>query len=324
MTAAPAGPRMIGPEVVRAALTFDALVDPVADAFRASSAGRAQNGLIVMFPQSDRAAGDVYVKSAVIEDHPFYAVKVAPWFAANVKAGSPQGGFLAVFDARTGRTVALIEDEHVLSDLRTAAAGAVAARAFAPNRIATASVLGSGVQAYWQVRALHRERRVRTLNVWARDPAKAEVLADRLRADLPDLSIVACDREAAIRSAEVLLTATGARAPIVPGDWLRPGCHVTAVGADDPTKCELDAAALSRARVFVDERATAEATGDVHAAIATGGYAAASVAGEIGEVLDGRVPGRTSDDDITIATLSGIGAQDLAAVDVLLRKVNIR
>ena len=176
---------MIGPAEVRAVLTFEALIDPVAEAFRASSAGRAQNGLIVMFPQSDRAAGDVYVKSAVLEDHPLYAVKVAPWFAANAKAGRPQGGFLAVFDARDGHTVALIEDEHVLSDLRTAAAGAVAARALAPERIATVGVLGSGVQAYWQVRALHHVRPFGELNVWARDAAKAEALADRLRADLP-------------------------------------------------------------------------------------------------------------------------------------------
>ena len=122
----------------------------------------------------------------------------------------------------------------------------------------------------------------------------------------------------------MLLTATGARAPLVPGDWLRPGCHVTAVGADDATKCELDATALSRARVFVDERATAEATGDVHAAIAAGHYDARSITGEIGEVLDGRVPGRTSPNDITITIFSGIGAQDLAAVDFLLRALGVR
>jgi ornithine cyclodeaminase len=96
--------------------------------------------------------------------------------------------------------------------------------------------------------------------------------------------------------------------------------HVTAVGADDPTKCELDATALRRARVFVDLRETAEANGDVHRAIRDGSYSIDELSGELGDVISGHTAGRTSDDDITIAKLVGIGSQDLVAAEITLSK----
>ena len=100
------------------------------------------------------------------------------------------------------------------------------------------------------------------------------------------------------------------------------GAHITAVGADDATKCELDAAALRRAKVFVDMRDTAAANGDVHRAIRAGRYSIDEVSGELGEVISGATAGRTSDDDITIAKLVGIGAQDLVAAEVTLAKLS--
>src|SRR5262249_12401308 len=152
----------------------------------------------------------------------------------------PQGGFLAVFDSSTGHTLAILKDEHYLSDIRTAAAGALAARALAPDNIRVASVLGSGVQAYWQCLALHRERPFQRLRIWARNATKAASLAGRLTAMLPNVLIeIERDIEQAVRDADALICATSAREPLVRGDWLHAGQHITAVGADDPTKCEL-------------------------------------------------------------------------------------
>jgi ornithine cyclodeaminase len=99
--------------------------------------------------------------------------------------------------------------------------------------------------------------------------------------------------------------------------------HITAVGADDPDKCELDATALKRARVFVDARDTAEANGDVHRAIRAGRYSIDEVSAELGEAISGRAAGRTSDDDITIAKFVGIGAQDLVAAETTLARLSI-
>lgn len=317
-------PPFVTADELRAALGFAELIEPVAEAFRRSSAGEAQNGLIVLFPGNDAAAGDVYVKSGVLSGAPLFIVKVAPWFAANTRTGMPQGGFVAVFDSATGHTRAILADEHYLSDIRTAAAGAIAARLFAPARVGTAAVLGAGVQAYWQSLALFHERSFERLLIWARDTAKADRLIERLREKLPSVDIaVAQSVEQAVRAADVLITATLSREPLVRGAWLRPGQHITAVGADDATKCELDADVLRRAVVFVDDRATAESNGDVYAAIQDGGDRAGLIDGEIGEVLTKRIDGRTSDEQITVAKLIGIGAQDVAAAAASIKALNL-
>ena len=217
-----------------------------------------------------------------------------------------------------------MNEEHYLSDIRTAAAGALAARMLAPSNVKTAAVLGAGVQAYWQPLALYRERPFTTLLIWARSLQKAEQLKRRLSGKLPDVDIrCSSDIELTVRSADVLITATLAREPLVQGAWLREGLHVTAVGADDPSKCELDSTALQRARVFVDARETTAANGDVHRAIRAGRYSIEELSGELGEVLSGQTAGRTSETDITIAKFVGIGAQDLVAAEVTLARLSI-
>ena len=269
MTSVESGIRIIGAENIRARVRFEDLIEPMSRAFEESSAGLADNGLVVMFPAARRDLGDVYVKTGSLRGHDAYIVKVSPWFGANVERGEPQGGFVAVFDSHTGRTLALLHDEHYLSDIRTAAAGALAARWLAPPSVGTAAVLGAGEQAYWQPVALYRERPFTALSIWARSLPKAERLKTRLRHALPGVEIhCSSDLEGTVRSADVLITATQAREPLVSGEWLRGGMHITAVGADDATKCELDAMVLQRAKVFVDMRETAEANGDVHRAVA--------------------------------------------------------
>lgn len=315
--------RVVDVESIREKVTFEDLVEPVSRAFAETSAGLADNGLIAMFPAERRELGDVYVKTGSLRGHDVYIVKVSPWFSANLERGQAQGGFIAVFDSATGHTLALLHDEHYLSDIRTAAAGAVAARMLAPPTVETVAVLGAGVQAYWQPLALYGQRPFATLLICARSMPKAEVLKSRLREKLPDVEIwCSPDIESTVRRADVLITATQAREPLVRGEWLRRGAHVTAVGADDTTKSELDATALRRAKVFVDAREIAEANGDVHRAICTGRYSIDDVSGELGEVISGRKAGRTGVDDITVAKLVGLGAQDLVAAEVALAKLS--
>lgn len=317
-------PRIVCADELRSCIGFEDLIEPVAQAFRASSAGEASNGLLVMYPVQPNDLGDVYVKTGTLRGHSVYVVKVSPCFAANVHDKVAQGGFLAVFDSRTGHTLAILNEEHYLSDIRTAAAGAIAARTLAPETVRSASVLGSGVQAYWQSLALYRERPFEELRIWARDAAKAMALGERLTAKMPEVDIVIePDLEQAVRKADVLICATVARQPLVHGEWLHEGQHITAVGADDPMKCELSVSALRRARVFVDSLETAVVNGDVHRAIQHGDYARGDVAGEIGDVLAGRKLGRISSADITIGKFVGIGAQDLVAAETALAKLSI-
>jgi ornithine cyclodeaminase/alanine dehydrogenase-like protein (mu-crystallin family) len=312
-----------GADAIRAAVDVEDLIEPTAAAFLASSAGQVQNGLITMFPGATPEAGDVYVKTGAVAGGDVHIVKVSPWFAKNAELRQPQGGFVAVMDSKTGRTLGLLDDQHHLSDIRTAAAGAVAARLFAPARVEVACVLGSGMQAWLQPQALYRERRFEQLYVWARDLEKAKVLAERLHQVLPAVQVrVELDVERAVRATDVLMTTTSSREPLVRGEWLKVGSHVSAFGADDATKCELDLAVLRRSRVFVDSVQAATLYGDVRRAMSEGGYRAEEIAGEIGTVLAGKINGRTRPDEITVAKFVGIGAQDLAAAKVAVRKLS--
>jgi ornithine cyclodeaminase/alanine dehydrogenase-like protein (mu-crystallin family) len=314
--------RFVEAQELRANVGFEDLIEPVSMAFQETSAHLAESGLLIMYPAKTASSGDVYVKTGTLRGHRVYVVKVSPWFAANVELGRAQGGFIAVFDSETGHTLAILNEQHYLSDIRTAAAGCLAARVLAPGTVQSATVLGSGVQAYWQPQALYRERRFETLLIWARNLDKAELLKQRLSHVLPAVTIqVEPNLETAVRESQVLITATLSREPLVRGDWLVAGQHITAVGADDPMKCELDASALRRARVFVDSLDASSANGDVGSAIQAGGYALDQVAGEIGEVLAGTKPGRVSSQDITIAKFVGIGAQDLVAAEASLARL---
>jgi ornithine cyclodeaminase/alanine dehydrogenase-like protein (mu-crystallin family) len=209
------------------------------------------------------------------------------------------------------------------TDIRTAAAGALAARMLAPDSVRVAGILGTGVQAYWQARALFSVRKFKRLVIWGRNHEKTLALKQQLAPGLPGVELVDAEsvREV-VEAVQVLVTVTAAREPIVRGEWLRPGQHITAVGADDETKCELDAHCLKRAnRLIVDSRDSARDHGEVHRWLKQGVLRMEDIHGELGEVLAGTVPGRRSSKEITIAKFVGIGVQDLAAAEVSIDKV---
>jgi ornithine cyclodeaminase/alanine dehydrogenase-like protein (mu-crystallin family) len=316
--------QIVDAEQLRALVGFEDLIEPVSRAFQDYSAGLAQCAIVTMFPAPEPTMGDVYVKTGCITGHSHYLVKVSPWFAVNRDLAQPQGGFLAVFDSETGHTTAILNDEHYLSDIRTAAAGALAARVLAPDSVRVAGILGTGVQAYWQPQALFSVRKFERLLIWGRNQRRAETLKQQLTPKLPDIEIVLCPNvKEVVESAEVLITTTTpVREPIVQGEWLRPGQHITAIGADDGTKCELDAQCLKRAdRLIVDSRESAKEHGEIHRYLKEGKITIEDVHGELGEVLTGTVAGRRSSQEITIAKFVGIGVQDLAASEVALEKL---
>ncbi|WP_151774127.1 ornithine cyclodeaminase family protein [Streptomyces abyssomicinicus] len=304
---------------IRAAVGLADLVEPVADAFVAFSTHAEARAPVMVLPVAD--GGDSHVKAAHLPGGRHFLVKIANWFPGNRRRGLPEGGgFVALFDAETGAVTAVLEDEHHLSDLRTAAAGAVCARALSRPDATRATVLGTGRQAELQARALTLVRPVRQLSVWGRDHRRAAALADRLGRDLPHVDVTAAvDPERAVRRCDIVVTATAGPVPVLFGSWLRPGRHITALGADDPAKRELGGACLRRAtQVFVDSRELALRHGDIHAAVARGEVTADRIDGEIGDVLAGRIPGRRTPDDVTVAKLIGIGPQDLAAAETAL------
>ena len=264
--------------------------------------------------------GEVHVKGAYLHGHPFYSVKEAAGFYANAEKGAPVGsGLVLVFDATTGFPAAVLFDNGYLTELRTGAAGALAADLLARRRVRKAAVIGAGSQARFQAEALALARRPDSIAVFARTPARSAAYAREMEGRLGIPVSVAASAQAAVEGADVVITATPSRVPIVRAEWLAPGAHVTAVGSDGPDKQELEAAVLERAdKVVVDRLDQCLRLGELHHAVEAGALAAGDVWAELGELAAGMKPGRESEDEITVADLTGVGIQDAAVAEVVV------
>ncbi len=260
----------------------------------------------------DRNA-EVDVKTAYVPGLPGFAVKISPGFFDNPARGLPStSGLMVVLDSQTGRVRAVLLDNGYLTDVRTAAAGGVAARHLSRPDSTCAAIFGAGVQARMQLKALRLVRPITEAVIWARDPARAQALAADLAGD--GLRVHAePDPERAAASADIIVTTTPANAPILRAEWLRPGQHVTAMGSDQPGKNELDPHCLSRADLYVADRLSqTRLMGELRAALAAGLAPDEAMIPELGQIAAGLRPGRTSARQITIADLTGTGMQDTA------------
>ena len=303
--------RIIDETDLRWLVTPPLAVAAIRQAFRADGDGLAHVPPVINLDIPARH-GEFHVKTAYIEGVPYIAVKVASGFYENASRGLPSGsGLIAVFDAATGFPAALLLDNGFLTDIRTGAAGAVAADVLARSRIEIVGVIGSGVQARHQIRCLRVVREFRRVIAWSPNADRLRAYCDEMRAEGYDARAAASGEEVCA-AADVLVTATPSRLPLVRADWLRPGMHVTAVGSDSPGKQELDATCLRRADLVIADRLSQCAGfGELSHALAAGIIERSRVV-ELGTIVAGRAAGRGSDAQITIADLTGVGFQDTA------------
>jgi ornithine cyclodeaminase len=255
--------------------------------------------------------GEVDVKTAYIPGFAGFAIKVSPGFFDNPKLGLPSlNGLMILFSAKTGLVDALLLDNGYLTDVRTAAAGAVAARHLASRTVTTAGVLGTGVQARLQIIAAHLVRPFKEVLVWGRDAEKAAACAKDIAAAIGVAALAVNDPAALVRDSQLVVTTTPSRAPILKAEWLHPGLHITAMGSDQAGKNEIDPKAVKSATLFVCDRLSqSEKLGELRSAREAGFTA---IPPELGEVIAGTKPGRNAESDITICDLTGTGAQDTA------------
>jgi len=262
----------------------------------------------------DLPGGEVHVKAAHLHGSPYFVVKEAAGFPGNLERGLPTGsGVMLVFSASTGRLEAVLFDNGYLTDLRTGAAGALAADLLANRRVAQVGILGAGAQARFQLEALLEVRRPERVVVWSRSEEKAEFFAREMheRLGVPIEATTSVNR--AVEGSEILITATPAREPLVRDDWVFKGTHITAVGADAPGKGEVFARVLAKAdKVVADSLAQCLRLGEIHHAVEAGVFDPGRVYGELGEIVAGKKAGREREDEITIADLTGLGIQDAA------------
>ncbi len=310
----------IAEAALRAAVTPALAVRMIREAFRADGEGRAHVPAVINL-EIPAVHGEFHVKTAHIEGVAHVAVKIASGFYDNPSRGLPSGsGMMALFDASTGFPVALLLDNGFLTDIRTAAAGAVAADVLARRAIETVGIIGSGIQARWQVRCLREVRPFDRIVAWS--PTRDHLARYCFEMREEGFDATASSAEEVCRAADVLVTTTPSRAPLVRAEWLREGVHVNAVGSDAPGKQELDAECLRRAElVVVDRLSQCAAFGELKAALDAGVLTVDRVYAQLGEIVAGRKAGRTADGQITIADLTGVGFQDTAIASAAFAKV---
>jgi ornithine cyclodeaminase len=260
------------------------------------------------------ARGEVDVKTAYVPGLDGFAIKISPGFFDNPKLGlASTNGMMVLLSAKTGLAQALLLDNGYLTDVRTAAAGAVAAEHLSRVDASVAAIFGAGMQASMQLEALTLVRPIREARIWARDLAKAEASAKALASRLGIKVTAECDPERAISGADIIVTTTPSNTPLVKAEWLTPGQHLTAMGSDAEHKNEVDPRLVIRADMYVADRLSqTRKLGELHHAIAAGLVAADQEFPELCQVVAGLAPGRSSDGEITYADLTGTGIQDTA------------
>lgn len=275
----------------------------------------------VMGFEIDSSQSEVHVKSAYLRGTPWYSIKVASGFYGNAARGLPVGnGLVMQFDASTGQLCALLLDNGFLTELRTGAAGGLAADLLSRRDSRRIAMIGCGSQARYQLEALCNVRSIHEVVAYGRSPERAQQYASEMSQRLHLNVRVASSPRETIEGADIVVTTTPSHQPIVRAEWLVPGTLVIAVGSDGIGKHELDVAVLARAdKIVVDHRAQCLAYGEMQYAAAVG-IDASRIYAELGEIAAGLKPAGASPDELIVADLTGVGVQDAAVANAVVAK----
>ena len=259
--------------------------------------------------------GEIDVKTAYIPGLDSLAIKISPGFFDNPKLGLPSvNGLMVLFSTKTGMVEALLLDNGFLTDIRTAAAGAVASKYLSKASSRHVAIIGAGVQACLQLEALTLVRNIESATIWARDFNKAQEAAETLKNRL-GLDIVPCQSIAeTVEAADIIVTTTPSTKPLLDLDDIKPGQHITAMGSDSEHKNEIDPRIIANPGVsyFCDSLSQTRNLGELQLAIEQNLIKPTADFPEIGQVISAQANARENETEITLCDLTGTGIQDTA------------
>ena len=272
------------------------------------------NGNVVVPPVGelifDDPPGDVHIKYGYIKNDDIYVIKIASGFFNNAALGLPSSqGMMLAYSQKTGAPVAILHDEAHLTNIRTAAAGAVVAKYLAPDNVDCIGIIGTGTQARLQLEYLSGIVDCKHVKVWGRHVDHTDAYCAEMNKQ--GYSVSSTDLESLTKTCNFIVTTTPSTEPLIASDWVQPGTHITAMGSDTPGKQELDIEILNRAdRVVADSIAQCIERGEIAKALEAGVLVEDEVV-ELGHVISGKAEGRTRADQLTVADLTGVAVQDI-------------
>lgn len=305
-------------EDVASLLSMDEAVVAVEGAFRLQGQGKAQMPTKI-YLEFVPFGGDLRAMPAYLREPVTAAgVKIVNSNANNPAKGLPAvAGIMAYVDPQTGLPLGLFGAGNMTA-IRTGAAGGIAAKYLARKNSKVVGLVGCGRQAATQLEALTHFFKIERALVWGKTRPEIDTFC-RLSAGL-NIPFVPCSDPKAACDADIIVTTTPVKKPIVKASWVKPGTHINAIGADAPGKQELETALLSKARVVVDEWHQASHAGEINVPFTKKKFTKAKLAAELGQVVTGKRKGRTSDRDITIFDSTGLAIQDVAVAKVIFEK----
>jgi ornithine cyclodeaminase len=308
--------RTIELPAIRSALTRPLILEAVRESLIALASGKA---LLPRPISVEPPGGEIHLKGAWLDGATTLGFKISCGFHGNEALGVPvNSGFSFALDARTGQLAALLFDNGWLTEMRTAAAGALAAEYLSRPESATLGLIGAGLQARYQLEALRDVRSISEVRVWSRTRERAERFV--LEQAAQGISVTAVESvRSAVDGADIVVTATSSRAPLIQAEWVSPGTHITAMGSDSPGKQELDVEVLVCADLIVADQVEGCAeSGELQHAVKAQRIDLGDVV-EFSDLAAGLAPGRTNADQITVADQCGLGIYDAAMVDLVMK-----
>ena len=263
--------------------------------------------------------GDVHIKYGYVKNDDYYVIKIASGFYENSKLGLPSSqGMMLLFNQKTGQTVSVLLDEGHLTDIRTAAAGAVAAKYFATAKPKAIGIIGTGIQAKLQLKYLQENNACKTVWVWGRNPENAVKFKSELGSDF-EIYIAETAAEVAL-NCDLIITTTPSETPLLRAEDIQPGTHITAVGSDTSDKQELDETILKKANIVIaDSIPQSKSRGEVYQAVSKRAISADKVV-ELGTAIQNPSLCRTSAEQISIVDLTGVAVQDIMITTAIYEK----
>ena len=289
------------------------LIPIIEDAFKSLALGKTTMPPILRL-DIEKYHGESDVKAAYIDGLDSYAIKVASGFFNNPNLGLPSSnGLMILLDSKTGVLKSVLLDKGYLTDVRTAIAGAIAAKHLSNPESSNVGIIGAGIQAKMQLEALLLVRNIKTAYIWSRDSKKTNTFVQNIK-DTINININACESpEETVNLSEIVITSTPSKSPIIKSEWLKKGLHITAMGSDAEMKNELDPKIIKECDYYIpDSQSQTSILGELNHAIKVGLVSAEKKYNELGSVIINPNLGRRNIDDVTVADLTGTGVQDTA------------
>jgi len=241
-----------------------------------------------------------------------FALKVSTGFFNNYELGLPStGGLMMLINASNGQPEAILQDNGYLTDIRTAAAGAVGADYLANKSIYKVGVIGAGAQARYQLEALREVRNFQEVFVYSLTEKRLLQFKEEVEGNMNITVTISSNPEMVVKNSDIVITTTPATKPVIQADWLHPGMHITAIGSDAEHKQELDPYIIKQADLYVcDVQKQCAILGELRAALDKGLFSNNDVVVELGQLTSGEREGRKHESDITVLDLTGTGVQD--------------